>query len=79
MVTLKTFFPARTRKRYYRIHGSVPPNPQTHIPSGGMHVVVVGRVQAPPPWEPPLRPNPLPPTPSSRPPPKLPPQPPRPP
>ena len=30
------------------IHTSVPPNPQTHNPPGGMHVVVVGRAQAPP-------------------------------
>ena len=51
--TLKTFFSTMTRKRYYRIHTSVPPNPQTYIPPGGMHVVVVGRAQAPPPWEPP--------------------------
>ena len=29
---LKTFFSARTRKRYYRIPTSVPPNPQTHTP-----------------------------------------------
>ena len=28
--TLKTFFSAKTRKRYYRIHTCVPPNPQTH-------------------------------------------------
>ena len=49
--TLKTFLPARTRKCYYRIHTSIPPNPQTHIPPRGMHVVVVGRVQAPPPWD----------------------------
>ena len=57
--------------RYYHIHTSVPPNPQTHIPPGGMHVVVVGRTQAPPPWEPPLAAEPPPPprTPSSRPPP----------
>ena len=47
MATLKTFFSAMTRKRYYRIHTSIPPNPQTHIPPGGMHVVVVGRAQAP--------------------------------
>ena len=53
--TLKTFFSAKTRKRYYRIHTSVPPNPQTHIPPGGMHVVVVGRAQVPPPWDPPPR------------------------
>ena len=44
--TLKTFFPAKTRKRYHHIHTSVPPNPQTHIPPGGMHVVVVGHAQA---------------------------------
>ena len=30
--TLKTFFPAKTRKRYYRIHTSIPLCPQTHIP-----------------------------------------------
>ena len=30
--TLKTFFPAKTRYRYYRIHTSVPPCPQTHTP-----------------------------------------------
>ena len=28
--TLKTFFPAKTRNRYYRIHTSIPPCPQTH-------------------------------------------------
>ena len=67
---LKTFFPAKTRKRYYRIHTSVAPNPQTHIPAGGMHVVVVGRPQAPPTWEPPPpHGRPPPPTPSSPPPP----------
>ena len=27
--TLKTFFPAKTRYRYYRIHTSIPPCPQT--------------------------------------------------
>ena len=48
MATPKTFFSAMTRKRYYCIHTSVPPNPQTHIPPGGMHVVVLGRAQAPP-------------------------------
>ena len=53
MATLKTFFSARNRKRYHRIHTSVPPNPQTHNAPEGMHVVVVGRAQAPPPWEPP--------------------------
>ena len=28
--TLKTFFPAKTTNRYYRIHTSTPPCPQTH-------------------------------------------------
>ena len=65
--TVKTFFSAGTRKRYYRIPLSVPPNPQTHNPPRGMHVVVVGRAQAPPPWRPPTRPK-SPPTPPSRPP-----------
>ena len=68
MATLKTFFSAMTRKRYYRIHTSVPPNPRTHKPPRGVHVVVVGRAQAPPPLEPPphgrnspLHPRPTPP------------------
>ena len=65
----KTFFPARMRKRYYRIHTSIPPNPQTHIPPG-MHVVVVGCAQAPPPWEHPPRPTPPPLHPPADPPPK---------
>ena len=31
--TLKTFFPAKPRNRYYRIHTSIPPLPlDTHIP-----------------------------------------------
>ena len=53
MATLKTFFWVMARKRYNRIPASVPPNPQTHIPPGHMHVVVVGRAQAPQSWEPP--------------------------
>ena len=73
--SLKTFFSAMTRKRCYRIHTTLPPNPQTNIPPGGMHVVVVGGAQAPPPWDPPPAaehpPYTLQPTP-----PKLPPQPP---
>ena len=44
----------------YHIHPSIPPNPQTHIPPGVMHVGVVGRVQPPPP---PPRPNRQPPPP----------------
>ena len=67
MATLKTFFSAMTRKRCYCIHTSVPPNPQTHIPLGGMHLVVVGRAQAPPTLgtPPPHGRNPPPPTPPS--------------
>ena len=67
--TLKTFFPAKTRNRYYRIHTSIPPCPQTHTPPRGMHVVVVGCAQPPPPWDPPppaelpIPPPTLPPTP----------------
>ena len=31
--TLKTFFPAKMRNRYYRIHTSIPPcPPDTHTP-----------------------------------------------
>ena len=33
------------------------PNPPDTHPPGGMHVVVVGRAQAPPPWETPPRPK----------------------
>ena len=47
--TLETFFLAKTRNRYYRIHTSIPPCPQTHTHPLGMHVVVVGRAQPPPP------------------------------
>ena len=32
--TLETFFLAKTRNRYYRIHTSIPPCPQTHTPLG---------------------------------------------
>ena len=42
MAILKTFFPAKRRKRYYHTHSSIPTNPQTHILTGGRHVVVVG-------------------------------------
>ena len=55
-----SFVLAKMRKRYYHIHTSVPPNPQTHIPPGGMHVVVVGCAEAPPPWEPPAAAEPAP-------------------
>ena len=66
--TLKTFFLAKTRKRYYHIHTSTPPCRQKHTPPWGMHVVVVGRVQPPPPLGTPPRPScqyppPLPPNP----------------
>ena len=48
--TLKTFFVAKTRNRYYRIHTSIPPCPQTHTHTYacGMHVVVVDRPPPPP-------------------------------
>ena len=64
--TLKTFFLAKTRYRYYRICTSIPPWPQTHTHPRGMHVVVVGRTQPLPPAE---LPTPPPPPPSRRPPP----------
>ena len=50
--TLKTFYLAKTRNRYYRIHTSIPPCPQTPPPlryacgSSGLHA-------APPPLGPP--------------------------
>ena len=72
--TLKTFFLAKTRYRYYRIHTSIPPCPQT--PPSGMHVVVVSCAQPPPPPRaklpippPPPRPPADPPTPTAPPPP----------
>ena len=53
--TLKTFFPAKTRNRYYRIHTSIPPcPPDTHTPltyacgSSGSRAA-----PPPPPWDPP--------------------------
>ena len=65
--TLETFILAKTRKRYYHIRTPIPPYPQTYIPPGGMHVVVVGCAQAPPtlgtpppPAEPPISPPPNP-------------------
>ena len=45
---LARYIPAKTRQRYYHIHTSIPPHPQTHIPPGGMHMVVVGRAHPPP-------------------------------
>ena len=66
--TLKTFFLAKTRYRYYRIHTSIPPYLQT--PPCGMHVIVVGCAQPPPPGQA----NTPPPPPSRRPPPPPPPQ-----
>ena len=59
--TLKTFFPAKTEDRYYRIHTSIPPcPPDTHTPlryacgSSGSRA-------APPPAELPIPPHPHPP------------------
>ena len=59
------FFSAKTRKRYTYL---LTPKPPDTPPPGGMHVVVVGRAQAPPPWEtpptaeiPPYTPQPTPP------------------
>ena len=74
--TLETFFLAKMKNRYYRIHTSKPPCPQTHTHHEGMHVVVVGRAQPPPPRPlgPPPAKLPIPPPP----PPNLPPTPPRP-
>ena len=55
---------ASRQRRESAIIAYIPPYPQTHIPLGGMHVVVVGRAQAPPPWEPPPPPTVEPPIPS---------------
>ena len=62
--TLQTFFLAMLTNRYYRIHTSIPPWPQTRTHPRGMHVVVVGCAQPLPPAELPIPPPPaLPPTP----------------
>ena len=43
MGTLKSFFSAKTRKRYYHIHASIPLSPSRDV-----HAVVVGHVPPPP-------------------------------
>ena len=78
--TLKTFFLAKTRNRYYRIHTSIPPSPPpTHTPlryacgSSGLRATPppgrAANTPPPPPHPPSHRPPPPPPAPTPPPPP----------
>ena len=52
--TLKTFFPAKMRNHYYRIHTPKPACPKTHTPLRYAYGTC-GSHAAPPPWDPPSR------------------------
>ena len=60
--SLKTFLPAKTRNRYYRIHTSIPPcPPDTHTPLRCACEWVAHSPPPPPPAELPIPPHPHPP------------------